>query len=60
MKVILIRPPRRHPLEQSLTVPPLGLAYIAASLERNGHEVEIWDAYIERWTWTKLQRRLRR
>ena len=59
MKVILIRPPRRHPLEQSLTVPPLGLAYIAAALERSGHVVEIWDAYIERWTWTKLHRRLK-
>ena len=58
MKVVLIRPPRRHPLEQSLTVPPLGLAYIAASLEQAGHQVEIWDAYIERWTWTRLQREL--
>jgi anaerobic magnesium-protoporphyrin IX monomethyl ester cyclase len=58
MKVLLIRPPRRHPLEQSLTVPPLGLAYIASSLENAGHQVEIWDAYIERWTWSKLRRRL--
>ena len=58
MKVLLIRPPRRHPLEQSLTVPPLGLAYIAASLEQAGHQVEIWDAYIDRWTWTRLQREL--
>lgn len=58
MKVLLIRPPRRYPLEQSLTVPPLGLTYVAASLEKAGHDVEIWDAYIERWTWTKLQRRL--
>ncbi len=58
MRVVLIRPPRRHPLEQSLTVPPLGLAYIAASLETAGHHVEIWDAYIERWTWSKLEREL--
>lgn len=58
MNVLLIRPPRRHPLEQSLTVPPLGLAYIAASIEQAGHRVEIWDAYIERWTWSKLERML--
>jgi len=59
VKVLLIRPPRRHPLEQSLTVPPLGLAYIAGALEKAGYTVEIWDAYIERWTWRKLERRLR-
>lgn len=58
MKVILIRPPRRHPLEQSLMVPPLGLAYIAAAAEREGHEVEIWDAYIERWSWRTLKEKL--
>ena len=58
MNILLIRPPRRHPLEQSLTVPPLGLAYIASSARKNGHEVVIWDCYIERWSWRELERRL--
>ena len=58
MKIVLIRPPRRHPMEQSLMVPPLGLAYIASSAKSAGHEVEIWDAYIERWSWEELERRL--
>lgn len=58
MKILLIRPPRRQPLEQSLMVPPLGLAYIASAAERAGHEVEIWDAYIERWSWSELESKL--
>jgi radical SAM superfamily enzyme YgiQ (UPF0313 family) len=47
MKITLINPPASH--VESLYVvgmkaPPLGLAYLASTLERSGHEVEIIDA----------------
>ncbi len=47
MKVLLTLPPSIHNLEiykiTGLTAPPLGLAYIAAVLEREGHRVKILD-----------------
>ena len=48
MKVYLIQPPYTllsNKYKQA--VPPLGLAYIAAVLEKNGHEVKILDAVVE-------------
>jgi anaerobic magnesium-protoporphyrin IX monomethyl ester cyclase len=44
MKVLLIQP---HSGNQSLKVPPLGLAYIAAVLKRNDIETKIVDLSIE-------------
>ena len=35
-----------------LSVPPMGLAYIASSLLEAGHEVEILDAYALGWSET--------
>jgi radical SAM superfamily enzyme YgiQ (UPF0313 family) len=32
----------------------MGLAYIAASLEARGHEVQILDAYALRWSWKRF------
>ena len=47
MKVLLTLPPGIHDLEiykvTGLTAPPLGLAYIAAVLEREGYRVKILD-----------------
>jgi radical SAM superfamily enzyme YgiQ (UPF0313 family) len=47
MNVTLINPPAPH-IETSsvlgITVPPLGLAYLAAVLEKEGHSVRIIDA----------------
>ncbi len=47
MRVLLTLPPGIHDLEiyrvTGLTAPPLGLAYIAAILERDGHRVKILD-----------------
>ncbi len=47
MKVLLTLPPSIHDLEiykvTGLTAPPLGLAYIAAVLEGEGHRVRILD-----------------
>jgi anaerobic magnesium-protoporphyrin IX monomethyl ester cyclase len=60
MQVLLLRPPRRHPREPGLSVPPMGLAYIAASLESAGHRVRIIDAYAERWSWQQTQQEIER
>lgn len=58
MRVLLVRPPRRDPLDAGLTVPPLGLAYIGASLREAGHAVEILDALALDLSWPELERRL--
>lgn len=58
MNVLLIRPPRRNIYDAGLSVPPLGLAYIASSLRKQGHEVEILDAYALRWSWSKMSQHL--
>ena len=51
MRVLLARPPRRDRYDSGLSVPPLGLAYIAAVVRDLGHHVEIMDAYALDWTW---------
>lgn len=58
MNVLLIRPPRRNIYDAGLSVPPLGLAYIASSLREQGHTVEILDAYALRWSWSKMSQHL--
>ncbi len=58
MRVLLIRPPRREAGDMGLSVPPLGLAYIAASLIDAGHEVEILDAYALRWSWSLFETKM--
>lgn len=55
MKVLLVRPPRRHAHDVALCVPPLGLAYVASALREAGHEVDILDAFALRWTWARLE-----
>ena len=42
MDILLLQPPNRGP--SVLTLPPLGLAYLAAALLKNGHSVQILDA----------------
>ena len=39
-------PPKKAPWYHGRGLPPLGLAYIAASLEKAGFEVEILDNYL--------------
>lgn len=57
MRILLLQPPRRPPRSQRVvgalgstdtgqTLPPLGLAYLAASLERAGHQVRLLDARV--------------
>lgn len=39
-------PPLKSPWGMAGKLPPLGLAYVAAALEKNGHQVEIFDNYL--------------
>ncbi len=48
MKIVLLYPRMENIKEIMTTRPPLGLAYLAASLEREGHEVRIIDLNIEK------------
>lgn len=48
MRILLIQPP--YDLfddDERQAMPPLGLAYVAAALEREGHEVRILDCVVE-------------
>ncbi len=47
MKILLIQPPVRDFYQTSIRTQPIGLAYLAASLKRNAHEVEILDCQTE-------------
>src|SRR4030042_6666014 len=50
MKVILINPPiELYPKEFVAIIAPLGLAYIAAVLEKEGHEIKILDCLALSW-----------
>jgi len=50
MKILLIQPPIRDFYQTSIRTQPIGLAYLAASLKKHGHEVEILDCQIEKRT----------
>jgi len=51
MKVLLVAPPEEYITKEYL--PPLGLGYLAAVLENEGHEVRILDSPILGWTTEK-------
>ena len=55
MRLLLVRPPRRDIQDAGLGVPPLGLAYIAASARQAGHQVEILDAYVQNLSWPRFE-----
>jgi len=55
LRVLLVSTP--HPLEEA-PLPPLSLAYLAASLEQHGIDVEILDFLVTRYTPEKLRRKL--
>ncbi|MBM4286967.1 MAG: radical SAM protein [Deltaproteobacteria bacterium] len=54
MKIILLNPPGHRPGGDSLVVPPLGLAYLAAVLRQEGFAVSLKDAFAERLSWDDL------
>lgn len=55
MRVLLLSTP--YPLSENVT-PPLGLAYLAGSLRKDGFEVEILDFLVSRYRPAKLVRKL--
>ncbi len=55
MNILLIHPPSRTLQREELVVPPLGLAYLAASLERGGHRVKILDAFARGLSWSEFE-----
>jgi len=58
MKVSLLIPP--HSYVTKMGTHTLGLSYIAAVLEENGHEVEIIDAVIENLNWNDFEKRMKK
>ena len=48
MKILLIQPPIRDFYQTSIRTQPIGLAYLAASLQMHGHEVEILDCQTDK------------
>ena len=55
MKILLIQPPARCLEYESIVVPPLGLAYLAATLECKGYDVKILDAFALRQSWADFE-----
>jgi anaerobic magnesium-protoporphyrin IX monomethyl ester cyclase len=55
MEILLVNPPARHKQVGSFAVPPLGLAYIAASLRQAGYRVKIKDALAEGMNFSDLR-----
>jgi anaerobic magnesium-protoporphyrin IX monomethyl ester cyclase len=58
VKFLLVRPPRRDARDAGLSVPPLGLAYVASALREGGVHVEILDAYALGLTWDEFEQAL--
>ena len=44
MKILLIYPQYSHSTEFDTRAPSMSLVYLASALERDGHQVEIYDA----------------
>jgi radical SAM superfamily enzyme YgiQ (UPF0313 family) len=48
MKILLIQPPIQDFYQTSIRTQPIGLAYLAASLQTHGHDVEVLDCQTEK------------
>ena len=62
MKVQLFIPPGGYFAERwskGSSMPPLGLLYIAAVLEKEGHEVRVVPTDILEWTWPQIREEIR-
>jgi len=55
MKILLVQPPPRRTEHESIVVPPLGLAYLAATVEGKGYDVKILDAFALQQSWTEFE-----
>lgn len=58
MKILLVQAPAREPGRETLVVPPLGLAYLAAVARKAGHAVTILDAFGEGLSWEAFAQRV--
>jgi len=58
MNILLIQPPPRKIGHEDVVVPPLGIAYIAAFLEKHGYPVKIIDAFALQMGWQDFERRV--
>lgn len=59
MNILLIQAPPRGKEPRDHLVPPLGLAYLAGVLERDGYTVRILDALAEGLSWRKFEERIK-
>ena len=59
MNVLLINPPARSISTEPIIVPPLGLLYLAAMLEKESINVAVLDAFALRMSWDKFESELR-
>ena len=60
MKILLIQPPARTRQREDVVVPPLGLAYLASSAEKDGHRVRILDAFALGMSWGEFESEVRK
>ncbi len=60
MRILLIQPPPRKLVSEDIVVPPLGIAYLAAVLEKEGHKVSIIDAFAEGLDLRSLEARIKK
>jgi len=60
MKIILVNPPSRELKREEVIIPPLGLAYLASVLEREGHGVRIFDAFALRLSWNEFEEEVKK
>ena len=59
MNILFIQPPPRNIRKEDIVVPPLGIAYLAAVLEKKGHKVGIIDGFAEGLDYQSLENRIR-
>ena len=60
VKVLFIQPPPRTIRKEDIVVPPLGIAYLAAVIEKKGHTVVIIDGFAEGLDFGTLEDRIKR
>jgi radical SAM superfamily enzyme YgiQ (UPF0313 family) len=59
VKILFIQPPPRQIKREDIIVPPLGIAYLAAVLEKKGHKVGIIDGFAEMLDYSALEQRIK-
>lgn len=58
MKILLIHPPPRTKVVETIVVPQLGLLYLAAVLEKNSIQVSILDAFALGMSWEEFEKQV--